>query len=235
MVSKVISKEDFKEEELYEEAVELAKEIKNRHTRVAVETAKLEKDKDRLKHISGDKFFRDILESEIPKVYTTHEFETPDGIVKNSFRFKSRPFDKINDKPAYEVLKRLFKSSTDDIFEVSKDYEITAGDSEKTKQFDEHPEFFTVSFREDLPVEKLKLMVKGFPELFELNVTDTASYAKQYPSSVEEKQKVTAKKGFLESVAEIDEEVRKKARKFLAGFLKSAVTSAVTCANGKKG
>lgn len=233
MSAKVISKEDFQNNVMYNQISKLVYDIKKRHTLVALESAELEKDKDRLKGFSEEKFFRDILKQE-PEVSTAYEFTTPEGVVKNSFRFKSKPIVEINKKPAFDVLKGVFGSSAEDLFKTVDEIEITSDETEKFRQFGEHPHLFSATLRQDLSDDQLKLLVKGYPELFNISVKAKEEYARLYPGSVKKTVEVHAQKGFLEAVAKLPADVKKKARKFLTGFLKPAVSSAVSCSNGKK-
>jgi len=236
MSSKIITKEAFPSEQDYEKALGLIKEIKRRHTLIAVETEKFTEDKKTLCETHGELFLKDVSK-DIPELTTNHDYHLDEGIVSVNFRVISKPMENLKagavEKPAAEVLKELFGDKYEGTFREEDSYKILADQETLNKLAVEAPECFRLSMKQGLSNEDLKKIVSVFPEMFEAAVVDEKAFAVKYPSQVEKTVKVKTNEGFIDTVSKFEDSMKKRIRKFLIGFLTPYATPQVVC--GKSG
>jgi len=215
------------------ETTKLVDDIKKNHTELAKITEVLEADKIKLRKRSEDIFFDDITNK---AVHNNHEYHTSDEqIVTVNFKVKSRPMDKIGEKPAKEVLSPLFREHYEGLFEEKNHIKVISNEEDHIEQATVRPELFLIALKDDLSSEQLTSIVGLIPNLVKVSIRKPDDYAKAFPESVETTISVSIKNKFLESIAKMDAILLEKAKKFLHKFLKPSISTAVICGNrGKK-
>jgi len=209
----------------------LVSEIKSLHTEIATRETELESKKVQLKERDREIFERDVVAGEY---HSSHEYNTNEGVVRVTYKISAkRPLDTINDKPAEEVLRKIFKDSTDTIFKKTPTINVTADEATLLKQVTERPELFRLSLK-DLTPDQQKLLVTVHPLFFRADVADVEEYAKVYPTGVTKTTTLRPSNDFLEKLGKLDAVVRKAASKFLKVFFKDTLEPVVVCGNRKQ-
>ena len=231
MKAKAINEATVTSNDTYNKVKELAENIKRRHTLITMVSELIDQEKDTIKGISTNMFFED-LEKEIPEVYTAHDYHTEDGIVRTSFKIKSRPMVEINGQPASKVIREIFQEHTEKLFKVQESFEADVEYDDMLDQYKKSPELFNISLKSDISPEDMMKLAKSHPEFFEARITDIDKYAKAYPDSVKKSEALSVKSGFLEAFDKVEGSIKMKAKKFVIGLLKPSLSTAVTCNGG---
>lgn len=232
--AKLIDTKSFQTKAQYNEAVKLATSINKNHVEISKRQEQLDHDKAKLSDISKAIFTGD-LNGAIPALYGNHEYHVPDDIVSVNFKLSVAPISEINKKPADSFLKSRFgEEAYKKCFTEKKGYKSTADAVKQLEQAKSHPELFRVSLRPDLEPEDLRKILEAVPDKVVVQVSNPEQYAKAYPGDVETETKVAIKGGFLEKVAKLDENIRKKVAKVLKAIIAPNVYTAILCGNAAK-
>jgi len=237
MNAKVITEEVIKgygeeHKDDYEYTKRLAEDVKNLHTDISLKKDALETDKKNLGSKSKDFFLIDIAKEE-PEIVGNHEYHTTAGKVTVNFKVDGKPFEQINGKPAYDMLKGFFKEHTDDLFGKEDSIQVTAPDFRLLSQACDHPELFDIGLKPLTYDQKLQL-VKEHPDWVSVVVTDVPKYSDIYPADVNKKSFVSFKNGFIETLSKVDTIVKKTAGGLLKALLKDTLQASVICGNRSK-
>jgi len=233
MSVKVIDETVIQDKDAYRNVQSLVSEIKRLHTLINETEETIDQKKKEIKKISTDIFFKSIDEPEIPEFNSSHEFHTPEGVIRVSYKVKARPLTEINGKPAEEITDTLFKEHAEKLFSKESEYTVKSDDNTQRKQACEHPEVFRITLK-DLTVEQLSKLIIEHPEYLTVNITNLEKYAEIYPEHVDKTTTIKINNGFLDTVDKIDGILKVKARKFIVALLKPTLEPAVVCGNKSK-
>lgn len=228
-VTKQIDEKTLTDQEELDKIRTLVASIRKRHALINAETAEMEKEKGQVKDRSVGILYDD-LENEDPEVFNNHEYHNGDGMIRVSFKIKSRPFTEIGGKPASEAVDKIFKDHSDKLFSKQKTYTVEADEATRIQQACDHPECFRIALK-PLTQSQLQELITEHPEFVTAEVTDPEAYAGLYPQHVTEKVTVATKNGFLETVAKVEKPILKAARKFIKALMDQSLQPSLCVGN----
>jgi len=225
--SKIFSTENVKD---YQKFSEIAKKIRERHARIALDTDENDKDKNILKDLCKDIFFEDFDKAE---VVNNHEINEEDSKIRVNYRMSGPPMKEINKKPAQEVLKELFPDPKvyKKLFTENKSITINADQDKLISQSADHPECFKIRLKEDLTADQLMELVTKFPNYFDINVANSERYADVYPQHSTTKISVVPANNFVDSCNKLDKVILTKNLKVLKKITEQYLNPVVICGN----
>lgn len=233
-MSKVIDKTVLSENEAIA-LTELALLIQQQHTQIAQLTDGLKANKARLTEVSM-RVFKADLDKDIPEVNGNHEFHTDSGTVTVNYKIPATAHTpkEIKGRPASEVLRERFGTSTDELFEIGDTVEVLTDERVLRTQAREHPELFRISLKEELTHQQLMQLVAAHPSMLTVQVTDPQQYARIYPDHVNKTPTVSFKAGFLETLGKLDNVIKRAVKGLLRVMLPEVVQTAVVVGNRSK-
>lgn len=208
----------------YENAIRLAKSVKELHIMINQIQAEFTENKKNLGILSKE-FFNADLSKKDPEIVGNYDYPLESGTVTVNFKIDGKPFETIKDKPAHEVLQSIFGEHTEKLFGSIDEIHVNETQSKLVCQARKTPELFRVSIKR----EALPLILREHPGSVEVEVIDLQKYAELYPESVTKKTYATFKPGFLETLSKIDNTIKKAARNLIKDLLKNTLQTAVIC------
>jgi len=233
MSAKVIDKDAVGNEQEFERVSSLAKELKERGARIAVEQEAYDNARKQLVSFSATQFFTD-LDKKVPELVTNHEYHTDDGIVNINFRMVSKPMNEINKQPASEVLKKVAGDENYGKIFTEEEEKVPAVEyPEMLAQAMAKPDLFALRLRSLTP-DQQKVLVSEHPEWVEVSIKDVEEYSKHFPGSINAKVFVKPTSNFIDACAALSNEAKVAIRGFLKTYLTTALQPALSTGNSAK-